>query len=493
MMSLKQGLSYRPGLDRIDEAVISSHFMQGFCSDPRLALYNAPEFDLRAMEISESDVRDVLIPVLVRASEAFAIGRANAARSRAVSRHGSYGLRDPHAVGPAECITEVMFDRQFRRGPRETCSRREVCGDVARRLSTGSPVEMAIPALPYKLSSPLKTRGRAPDLAEVNFLLELFEIVAAIELLYRESSHEGSRPLARFTVICDGNRFSRLTNEPQSVLDSYRHALKGWIERLGLGRYFELRDYHAVLREGLPKAALAAKESLRSRARQQYSDAMWPLFDPCDMAGALRAAARVDPDPEQENPQGRFVSLVKSLVFTVNYRSLERFRALPGDQYRALYREMTGHIFEPFPGATAGREQLRREMLRELWSAAIDYVAEIKSDRELPEEPISACLPEHVRWTIHAKPGQLGLLSPAALGTTVQAWAGAAVFKRAGLSGIRLCTLPVLALEGAGATPVRCAADTGQPLFYIYPDVQFSDLDDFLTDLPERLIRRRAR
>jgi hypothetical protein len=78
----------------------------------------------------------------------------------------------------------------------------------------------------------------------------------------------------------------------------------------------------------------------------------------------------------------------------------------------------------------------------------------------------------------------------------VQAWAGAAAFKRAGLTGIRLCTLPVLALEGAGATPVRCAdhADEGcQPLFYVYPDVPFAGIDGFLAALGDRLVRRRAR
>jgi hypothetical protein len=137
-------------------------------------------------------------------------------------------------------------------------------------------------------------------------------------------------------------------------------------------------------------------------------------------------------------------------------------------------------------------------MLAEVWSATIAYIAEIKSDRELASEPISTCLPDHLRWTIHAKPGQLGLLTPAAFGKPVQAWAGAAVFKRAGHDRIRLCTLPVLALEGAGAIPVRSSdGDDGetpvrQPLFYLYPDVACAGIDDFLAGLSSRLIRKRA-
>jgi hypothetical protein len=80
----------------------------------------------------------------------------------------------------------------------------------------------------------------------------------------------------------------------------------------------------------------------------------------------------------------------------------------------------------------------------------------------------------------------------------ISAWAGTAVFKRSGRSGVRLCTLPVLALEGDGAISVsvgdagRASEQTQQPLFYIYPDVAFGHIDEFLDMLESRLIRRRA-
>lgn len=219
------------------------------------------------------------------------------------------------------------------------------------------------------------------------------------------------------------------------------------------------------------------------------------------------------------NPEGRFVSLLKSLVYTINYRSLGRLGHLPAEQQRALYRDLTGHIFEPYTqlspaelhriraavdaGAALAptdqsKEYLRQLMLREVWGCAIDYLAEIRSDRDLAEDPILACLPGHFRWTIHAKAGQIAVSTPTATGIRVQAWAGAAVFKRARKDGIKLCTLPVLALEGAGATPVTISGleDTlslaGQPFFYIYPDVAFSDIDEFLGLVRHMLVRRRT-
>ena len=136
-------------------------------------------------------------------------------------------------------------------------------------------------------------------------------------------------------------------------------------------------------------------------------------------------------------------------------------------------------------------------MLREVWDATILYMAEIKSDRDLSEEPILTCLPDHFRWTIHAKRGQIAIAVPTASGLTVQAWAGTAVFKHT-RGGIKLCTLPVLALEGAGATPIKIDDRSNllgledQPFFYIYPDVEFDGIPDFLAKLEPAIVRRRA-
>jgi hypothetical protein len=511
----QHGTAYRLGLDTIEEPVISSHFMQRLCGDAHLALYDEHELSAKSVTLPPRTLTDCILPAMVRASRAFARDRAAAARRRAAAQWRDYGLAGPSSLGPAEFITEVMFDRQFRRGPRRTESRQALRARVARQIERGAPIEMVIPALPFKFSCPLKTRGQLPDLAEANFMLGLYEIAAAIEELYAGARPDPPAPLARFTVVCDGSRFNEVVNEPDAMIAAYRDDLTRWIRLLQLEHYVQLIDYRALLRERLPLAAREAKEALRSHAQRQYTGVMCPILDPCDMPATLRAAARLEPDPERSNPDGRFVSLLKSLVFTVNYRSLDPYKAWPADRYRSLYRELTGHIFEPFqagmfPGPPRAvedtgavdsmpaieKERLRRMMLREVWTAAIAYIAEIKSDRELASNPVSTCLPDHVRWTIHAKPGQLGLLTPTVFGTTVQAWAGAAVFKRTGQCGIRLCTLPVLALEGAGAIPVvpesADPARAAQPLFYIYPDLGVAGLDDFLARLATGLVRRRA-
>jgi len=514
-----EDLVYKSGLDRIREAVISSHFMDELVKDANLELYDEGQFSARSLEIDSELVDKNLIPIILSASNVFWRSRAALVLDRAKANYRKYGLRDPGEIGIAQSITEVMFDRQYLRGSKESCSRQLLCNRVKERIDTGSPIEMVIPALPYKISSPLKNRGRLPDLAEVSFILRLYEIAATIELIYREARPDLPGRLAGFTVISDGSRFNHLVDEPDNIIENYRAHLGLWVERLGLQRYVSLLDYRSLLRDRLPAVTLEAKSEIRNNARAQYADAMDPIFNPYEMAATIRAVAEIEPDPEYSNGEGRFVSLLKSLIFTINYKALKRFEGLPARQYRALYRDLTGHIFEPyailspaelqsiqeemnhsaeFPPEQKLKECLRQLMLREAWNAAIDYVAEIKSDRDLDQDPILTCLPDHFRWTIHAKAGQLAILMPTALGISVQAWAGSAVFKLTKHNKIKLCTLPVLALEGAGAIPVRVRgmedslALTNQPLFYIYPDVEFTDLDEFLSKIRTLFVRYRT-
>ena len=493
--------------------------MHKLANNRELNLYNDEQFSARSLKIESEAVITTLIPGLLKASDSFCADRAAAAMPRARANYLRYGLENPRDIGVAESITEVMFDPHYLRGPKYSCSRRLLCSRVRERIETGAPIEMAIPALPFKFSSPLKTRGQLPDLAEINFILELYEIAASMELIYREARPDlRERRLVRFTIVSDGSRFSEIVNEPDSVVERFRISLNLWIERLQLENYISIQDYRRLFREKLSAATMEQKSRIRARARSEYADAMLPIFDPYQMAATLRATVNTEPDPEHSNTEGRFGSLVQSLVFTINYRALEKLEPIPAERYRGLYRDLTAHIFEPFVTATpselhdiqkeidanaesafadGGRECLRQAMLREAWNCAIDYIAEIKSDRELQEDPLLTCLPDHFRWTIHAKSGQLALLAPTALGLRVQPWAGAAVFKGTKNNGIRLCTLPVLALEGAGAIPVVVDEDsdvfalTGQPFFYIYPDIEFSDLDDFLLRVKCSLVRKR--
>jgi len=524
---LPEDLLYKSGLDRIEEAVVSSHFMHRFCNDSGLESYDLSEFETRSRYISLTAVFDILLPTLLSASREFCHARLAEIKARARQNYTEYGLSSPGDVEAADFMAEVMFDRNYSKDAARHCSRQLLSSQIAQRIQAGLPIRMVIPALPFKISSPLKSRGARPDLAEVNFLLLLYEVALTVELLYKEARPDIPGRLAEFAVVSDGSRFSALVGESESVVRDYRERILRWSEWLGIADFVRVYDYKALLSERLLPQVQQQKLRISQAAVADYAQVMWPLFDPLRAAASLRLAARIEPDPERENPEGRFGALLKSLVYTIQYKSLRREGRPALWEHRRLYRELTGHIFEPYvaisseeiPGvlqeieaggvlSDSAKEYLRQSMLKEAWEATILYLAEIKSDRELQEEPISSCLPAHIRWTIHAKRGQIAIAVPTALGLSVQAWAGAAVFKRVKRGKIKLCTLPVLALEGAKAIPVRVQDSEGvlglgdQPLFYLYPDIGYPDVGQpdrgrqditaFLAALVTSLTRRKV-
>ncbi|PNS07336.1 Pyoverdine/dityrosine biosynthesis protein [Lysobacter silvestris] len=517
MERLPSRLGYRVGLNRIQESVISSHFMHTMSQDPTLRLYERHDFHARLLTIDQRQVLNGLIPILTTASTRFCEERAKAARARALDRREEYGHGNTSTIGASESITEAILDKEFSRSGARYNERALLNQRIKEAIDQRLPIDMVIPALPFKIPSPLKSRGPLPDLGEANFLLSLYEIVRTVEIIYRTEhpNHEGLS--ARFTVVADGSRFNEAVNKSSPEIVSYQAELSRWTKILGLDEYVRVVDYRSLMQEGLPQEILSSKQEVLHQAKTGYSDALWPIFDPGDMNATFQSATEAELDPELGNSEGRFVSLLKSLVYTMNYRSLQSLHGLNDEARSDLYRELTAHIFHPYTEDTAlgsldtsrrqgagqasgfppeFKEELRRAMLNEVWGAAIHYIAEIKSDRDLDEDPILTCLPGYLRWTIHAKQGQIAIATPPILGVSVQAWAGSAVFRPTSKGKVRLCSLPVLLLEAMGAIPVAVRLNDrrgtpSQPLFYIDKEIGVGNMDGLLAVLRDTFTRRR--
>jgi hypothetical protein len=473
--------------------------MEVLARDPALALYERATLEDKALVLEREHLDRRFLPALLRASDDFAQARARAAARRA-NLPETGALTEEQAIA---AIVEVLFDRQFRNGKREGCDRVLITEDVRARLARRHPIDMVIVALPHKLNCPLKGYGARADLAEIDFLLGLKEIVTAVDhIAARQRDVSVARVRARFTVVCDGDRFAGVTRTSAGEMVVYRAELVRWLRRLHIGDAVRLVPYKALLEERLPAEMLAEKSRLKAEAEHLYSTVMWPLFDADDLAGTLHRAARADPDPEPGNPRGRFVSLVKSLMFTINYTAMLALPDCGPDPGARRYRMLVSRLFDKrahlrelaemgFSAAFA--DELREAMLRDVWGAAIAYVAEIKSDRELPRDPILACLPGFLRWTIHPKPGQLGLMVPFALGKPIVPWAGVGYVRRFGEGGLALCTMPRLAAEGAGAAPVFLYDSDGQPFCYLDPTIPADTIEGVLRSFETSFSRHRKR
>ncbi len=492
---------YQAGLSKRREPVISSHFMDAIARDGSLQPYPKELLLERAQFVSSTAIDEHLLPVLREESLKFSQNRAEAAVARARENFTEYGLAGPAYVTEAEAVAELLFDRQFSRKANRTRSRRGVRDEVALRLADDRRIRLVMPALPFKILCPLKARGVRPDLAEVDLILSLFEIAHAIEVIPRLLSDASERIAARFVVISDGRRFASIVNVPSEVIEEYRIAVEGWILRLGVQKHVGILDYWDLLNERLPDQVLDEKQRITSTARELYYDRLRPAFDIHDMKGCLVASRALEPDPEIENPEGRFAALFKSLIYTVNYRSLEEL-ALPIEQHYSVYREMTASLFaardatERLAGSSLSKEALRKAMLREVWQATIEYMAEIKSDRDLENDPVLTSIPDAIRWTIHAKAGQFAIMTPSIQGAFVQAWAGSGFIRRTKRGSLRLGSYPVLGLEGRNAIPVfesSAGKAHAQPLFYIDSEVGHIDIESLAGELSRSSTRRRLR
>jgi len=510
-----ESLAYQVGLSSRREMVISSHFMHRISQDASLQLYDHRHFESKRLVVGREFVT-ALIPILKSACNAFCEKRAAVAKRRALAQYESFGCVNESEIGASEIITEALLDKEFSRNGAKYNSRHDLNLKIKRMLDEQQAIGMTMPALPFKIPSPLKSRGDLPDLGEINFLLSVYEIARTVEIICEQELGADAGVIVSFTIISDGSRFDDIVNESSATLKDYQAQLAGWITLIGIDDHVKLIDYRVLLRNRLPRDIWNTKLALFERAHGSYSEALWAVFDPDDMFASFEAARRVELDPEYGNAEGRFFSLFKSLVYTIKYKSLQKFRFCSEDQRAHVYRELTAHIFQPFEHdagvdaqsttsprtneasmilSTEKKESLRKDMLAEAWGAAINYISEIKSDRELPEDPILTCLPGYLRWTIHAKQGQLAIATPPILGMSVQPWAGSAVFRPAGKGGVRLCTLPSIVLEASHAIPVVLddgdASCFSQPLFYLAKELWDGEIEQFLQVLRDAYTRQR--
>lgn len=516
-MKLNEELAYRVGLSNLHEMVISSHFMQKVSQNEALHLYDDDCFKSKQVVVDRAFVMEDLIPILKAASARLCDARAAAARRRAGLKHQDYGYNSEAEIGVSEIITEALLDKEFSRSGDKYNCRLQLNSAVKKMIAEKDEIAMVIPALPFKISSPLKSRGILPDLGEINFLLNLYEITRTIEVICQNQPGSDAQIRVKFTVVSDGSRFDEIVNEKGCTLKRYQQDLEVWITMLGVDDYVQLIDYQVLLEKNLPQRILDEKYELFKTAHADYSRVLWPVFDPDRMQASLEAATQVELDPEYDNAEGRFASLFKSLVYTVRYKALEDLCYFSDAERSRIYRELTAHIYEPFTFSTDNEqglawsdnadnpsrkltpqvmERLRHAMLTETWAAAINYISEIKSDRDLAEDPILTCLPGHLRWTIHPKQGQLAIATPPILGFSIQPWAGSAVFRATSKGGVRLCTLPSLVLEAASAVPVVLkneeeAVPRLQPLFYLDKELCVDDISSLLPVLKKRYTRQR--
>ncbi len=350
---------YQVGLSKVKEDVISAHFMDKLiqaCENVNFSKLNSTN----ALTVSMTQVESELLPLLLKASDEFVKSRVNAAKRRARKYHARYNLSSPDKVGLAECIVELMYDRQFLKGKKSNYCYKTLLYQVKQRVNRQQAVQMILPALPFKSPSVLKCFGSQPDLCEIHFLLSLYEITKAIDCLYREYKNSAN-VMASFLVICDGNRFNKICHVSGKEVDAYQKKVQFWIDKLNIQDYVKLTDYTSSIENRLPKEAYQQKIKQREDNITLYKTVMLPLFDPSQIQQSICHAISADPFPEGSHPDGRFIPLFRSLIHTINYPCLLEFTNHNWNVYKQLYCYLIPHIYQPI-----GNGQLKKLLLENI-------------------------------------------------------------------------------------------------------------------------------
>lgn len=523
---------YQQGLLKTEEAVVSSHFMHAQNINPENRLYTPQEFISNAIYMTPQEVAGNLIPQLKKASQKLIEQRSETAIKRARQNYQQYGLASPDEVGHAEIITEAITDRNFRKSNISEDDRKTFRDCIARKIEAGEKIQIVAPMLPNKVASPLKTRGVLPGLAEAGLIARLGEIAGVVDKLYPKEKLKEGQHAAEFIVVGDGRRFKNSWRTPEEAIDTYQAGLQWWIDQLGFSDTVSQLDYEHIMTKMLSPEAQEKRDVSYARAMDELSHTLDPLLDVANFEASLKAVVASDPYTEESNPEGRFVPLFKSTLYNIRYPALDLYTKKSGADYCSLYRELTSNIMTPFapmdeatsdyvadyikltlmggsaaaPAPEQIKEYLRRSMIAEAWESTKDYLAIVIADRDLEVDPITQGMEDVIRFSIHSKPGQIGLKTTSENGDAVQAWHGDGHLRLSDKGKkIKLSNQSTLMLETEGNRPVlirqhaddphsqNCLlsefAKTDQPLFYIHPDLKAYDSVELANALENKFAR----
>ncbi|MDQ6784232.1 MAG: isocyanide synthase family protein [Actinomycetota bacterium] len=254
---------------------------------------------------------------------------------------------------------------------------------LERHINDGSPLEFVLPSFPYKFSNPVKVARKAPDMAEILCLSQLYEICHCLSSVY-----EGG---ARMVIISDGHLYHKMFGISEYEAVEFRDQIKEMISMLGFDRSIEIVDMQDLI-----------------RSRQERYDLIWHELEPVFAKWWAQ-----NPDNE------RLCSLIKSSAPNIN---------TAGEVTHDLVQMATKDILhETDQDETLANFQKVRDRVRERSEdGAFEFALTLYTLKEL--NLVEQCYPQAIRATVHPKPGQWGI-HLVNRQTRVFPWQGVAVHK----------------------------------------------------------------
>ncbi len=289
----------------------------------------------------------------------------------------------------AEKILHIITSGRYRNGMLETIKLEKygpvMLGKIQACIDKRSPIEIVLPAFPFKVRNPIKsTRGDA-DLAEVGAFLKFYEICLQIQRIYPEG--------AVFHIFHDGHLYYKSFLHEKSDADRYLKTLRLFLKKLDLERYINLLDASKELEK------IRDFEQTRTEAQNQLQN-LW--------------------DKEKLNNE-RVARIIQSAKANVNLSDIP---------YHTLYDITTLESWDLSPAERAIKEKINRSA--EL--CAFEYmVTQLALEKTNFFETIKS---RALRATVHPKEGQIGLYLVKRK-THLLPWMGVGILKSDGNISVR--------------------------------------------------------
>lgn len=503
---------------------IRLHPLQGLQVGNKLELYNEANFRRKCLTVTIPQIMSQLVPALNIASNQvttdsakMAVKRVQGDKSRQISPvFREYGLQKKEDAGLAEYIAEVFFDKSFRRGPVKNMDRAALRDQIKALLEKDEPITIIAPMLPQAAASPYKLRGFQCDLADINMLYKMAEIIGTIDwLINKHGNKEKSYPKPRFIALADDVHVATSWRMPEADKTRYQHSIRWWLHELGFDKRIEYLSLDGEFQKTLTGKYADARRRKQAEIKEQLISAVGREPNVMNMKDCICRAIQNDPFSCTDDKEKTFIPEFKSVLFSMHCEMLEKYiqkwEAIPDkynakppavDRYHSLYRRLVAHIYTPFDHRMSDKrfgeisdylrhpdpsykmavsaspvemlEFFREDMLQLAWQGAIEEVAVKQSFKQVakemagidhrPADYVLRICPHAIRANMIPKEGHFGLLATTTLSTNPAFLPhhGAGILKQSGDGMLRIGTMVAAEAENGRMLPIVVSPGFGR-------------------------------
>ena len=464
-------------------------------TNPQLNLYNSTTFNHLAIPVTTEFIVNELLPAYLEKSSQL----VEKMTQRAISSGTRYAaLENRTEPTTTDYIAALLSDKKVRKGSPVTTTENGtvswrswqfIKSLIGNTIEQGRTLELALPAFPRKIFSPVKVRGLHGDLGDGFTLLFFAEIIQAINNLYNLYPSESTKK-SRLLIFADGTWNQRSSGASIEEIRTFQQDIQDWIELLGLEEQITLLDYKQYVEKLSNDLGETVKQTIGSKFRNlqeaiefklNEAETVWELIlseflMPREMENTF-TAIKAKTESEEFAPwlkshlagtsfeETDYLHSMKRLLQDVPLLFESRLYSIDQLHLRSYYQEQQPPQFRDYgqfyleqmrnvyqPQQQEELEKLRLKTIIRTWRSTRVYLAQMQVNRLY--DLLRLGYEHRLRCTVHPKVGQLGLHTGEQRNPTDISWHGVLHFEETSKGGIRGDLGATLPVEGQGMIPL---------------------------------------